>query len=217
MTNDAEKTGPWSAWGDEELVLEYAKTGHQPVFEELVRRFERELYSYLRRYLGDAHLAEDAFQATFLQLHLKCQQFEPDRRLRPWLYTIATNQATDLLRRNRRHKALSLSAAAGDDGSNDERRSLGDSLEARDAGPSERLESAEDSEKTRLAVEHIPAKLRRIVDLVAFQGLKYHEAAGILGIPLGTLKSRMNKAFRSLHAALLSPDMPLLSTRFQAP
>jgi RNA polymerase sigma-70 factor, ECF subfamily len=98
---------------DEELMSEYVQTGSQPAFQELVRRFEREIYSYLRHYLGDAHLAEDAFQATFLQLHLKCHQFEPGRRLRPWLYTIAGNQATDLLRRNRRHKAMSLSTIAG--------------------------------------------------------------------------------------------------------
>jgi RNA polymerase sigma-70 factor (ECF subfamily) len=198
-------------------MLEYAETRSQVAFEELVRRFEREIYSYLRSYLGDAHLAEDAFQATFLQLHLKCHQFEPDRRLRPWLYTIASNQATDLLRRNRRHKAASLSTAAGYDGSSDERQSLDGLLEATDAGPSERLESAEDCQKARSAVEKLSGKLRQMLDLVAYQGLKYREAAGVLGIPLGTVKSRMNKALRSLRKALSSPDVPLLPTRFQAP
>ena len=147
MTNDAGKTEPWSMRRDEELMLKYAETGSHLAFEELVRRFEREIYSYLRNYLGDAHLAEDAFQATFLQLHLKCHQFEPDRRLRPWLYTIASNQATDLLRRNRRHKAVSLSTTAEYFGSSDERQSLGGLLEATDAGPSERLESAEDCQQ----------------------------------------------------------------------
>jgi len=217
MTNDAGKTRPWSARQDEELVLEYAETGSQVAFEELVRRFERELYSYLCSYLGDAHLAEDAFQATFLQLHLKCHQFEPDRRLRPWLYTIASHQAVDLLRRNRRHKAASLSTAAGYAGSSDERQSLGGLLEAADAGPRERLESAEDCQKTRSAVEKLSAKLRQMLDLVAYQGLKYREAAGVLGIPLGTVKSRMNKALRSLRKALSSPDNALASNEMPSP
>ena len=78
---------------DEQLVIRYRESGDGTLFAELVRRYERELYSYLRRYLGAAELAEDAFQATFLQLHLKCDQFDPGRKLRPWLYMIATNKA----------------------------------------------------------------------------------------------------------------------------
>ena len=188
----------------EELLAIYVATGDGQLFEELVHYYEREIYSYLRSYLGDAHLAEDAFQATFLQLHLKCHQFEPGRRLRPWLYTIATNQATDLLRRNRRHKATSLNTTAGYVGASDERQPLGDLLETTDAGPSERLESAEDCQQTQLALESIPAKLRQLLDLVAYQGLKYREAANVLGIPLGTVKSRMNKALQSLRKAMIT-------------
>ena len=54
------------------------------------------MYGYLRKYLKDAELAEDAFQATFLEVHLKCRQFDPSRRFRPWLYRIATTGAIDL-------------------------------------------------------------------------------------------------------------------------
>ena len=60
---------------DEELLATYAETGNRNAFEELVHRYERELYSYLRQCLGDAQWAEDAFQTTFLQVHLKCRQF----------------------------------------------------------------------------------------------------------------------------------------------
>ena len=95
---------------DEELLAAYVATGSRDAFEELLRRYEGELYGYLWHFLGDAQLAEDVFQNTFLQVHLKCRQFEPGRRLRPWLYKIATSQAVDLLRRNRRHKAVSFSA-----------------------------------------------------------------------------------------------------------
>jgi RNA polymerase sigma-70 factor, ECF subfamily len=202
MSNDAREASPLTLRPDESLALEYAETGNQRAFEELVHRYEREIYSYLRHRLGDSHLAEDAFQTTFLQLHLKCHQFEPNRRLRPWLYTIANNQATDLLRRNRRHRATSLSNAAGWIGSSDQRESLGGRLEAIEASPMERLESAEDCQNTRLALDTIPAKLKQLLDLIAYQGLKYSEAANVLGIPLGTVKSRMSKALRSLREAL---------------
>ena len=181
--NGAVWSGSWSTWPDEKLVLEYARTENRQAFEEVVRRFEREMYSYLRSRLGDAHLAEDAFQATFLQLHLKCRQFAPNRRLRPWLFTIANNQAVDLLRRNRRHKAASLCTTPGYIGSSGQCQTLGDSLEAADAGPRQRLEAAEDCRIARSAVETMSAKLRQVLELVVFQGLAHGEAAGVLGIP----------------------------------
>ena len=88
--------------------MEYRSRRHERVFEELVKRYENELYGYLRHYLGSAEMAEDVFQQTFLQVHLKCEQFEPGRKVRPWLYAIATNQAIDNQRRNQRHRASSL-------------------------------------------------------------------------------------------------------------
>src|SRR3989339_999403 len=93
---------------DEELLVGYFQTGDRRLFEQLVAKYARELFSYLRRYLGNAEMAEDAFQQTFLQVHLKCDQYEPGRKVRPWLYTVATNQAIDLQRRNRRHCMVSL-------------------------------------------------------------------------------------------------------------
>jgi len=95
-------------WTDEELLLEYRLTGDSAKFEVLVKRYERELYNYLRRFLNNQVLAEDAFQATFMQVHLKCHLFDTDRKVRPWLYTVATNQAIDIQRRNRRHRLVSL-------------------------------------------------------------------------------------------------------------
>merc|ERR1712066_28844 len=60
------------------------------------------------RQIGNESIAEDVLQATFMQLHLKCGQFEEGRKVRPWLYRIAMNQAIDSKRRNRRHENVSL-------------------------------------------------------------------------------------------------------------
>src|SRR6266404_6625955 len=92
---------------DEQLLVRF-RAGDGEAFASLVRRYERELYGYLRRYLGDAALAEDVFQNTFLQLYVKSGQYEAGRPVRPWLYTIATHQAIDAMRRNGRHQAVSL-------------------------------------------------------------------------------------------------------------
>src|SRR5580658_542415 len=95
MWNATEPLPVWADRTDEELLSQYQASGDREAFATLVGRYERELFSYLRRYLGDAVMAEDAFQATFLQVHLKCGQFEEGRKFRPWVYTIATNQAID--------------------------------------------------------------------------------------------------------------------------
>lgn len=200
-------TQSWSDFSDESLLLEYRSRGTRAAFDELVHRYEREVYSYLRRYLGDEALAEDAFQAAFLQVHLKCDQFEEGRKFRPWLYTIATNQAIDLQRRNRRHRLVSLDRKQGPD-TDDSVGALMDLLVSKETGPQSRFEADERRDWVRNAVAELPDALRSAVALVYYQGLKYREAADVLGVPVGTVKSRihaavlrLNEAWNSAHLA----------------
>jgi RNA polymerase sigma-70 factor (ECF subfamily) len=199
-------TTTWSEMTDEELLGAYrqASAGGQAAtgrlaFAELVRRYERELYSYLRRYLGDAVLAEDAFQVTFLQVHLKCDQFEEGRKVRPWLYTIATNQAIDSQRRNKRHRIMSLDRRNNRD--DEHIGTLVDLLVSDEAGPEARLESDERRNWIREAVSHLPPTLLSAVTLIYYQGMKYREAAEILDVPVGTVKSRLHAALLKLQEA----------------
>jgi RNA polymerase sigma-70 factor (ECF subfamily) len=184
---------------DEELLFRYAQSGDRRWFSELVRRYERELYNYLRRYLGQAEMAEDVFQATFLQLHLKCKQYEEGRKVRPWLYAIATHQAIDAQRRNKRHKAASLDRLHSKSGGEEE--DLGkllDLLVSDDIDPAERVSSQENAEWIRGALEELPEPMRVALDLVFYQGLKYREAADVLSVPVGTVKSRVHSAVLKL-------------------
>jgi len=185
---------------DEELLLEYRSVGDDELFAELVHRYERELYNYLRRYLGDAAMAQDAFQATFLQIHLKCDQFEESRRFRPWLYTIATNQAIDAGRRNRRHRLVSLDRK-NKGNRHDEVGTLLDLMETDQPSPAAELLAAERREWVREAVKELPEQLRSALILVYYQGLKYREAAEVLSIPVGTVKSRLHSAILKLNEA----------------
>jgi len=199
---------PSDEWTDEDLLLEYQGCGDPRAFDELVQRYEGELYNYLRRYLGDAEMAEDAFQTTFLQVHLKCDQFQAGRRVRPWLYTVATNQAIDAQRRNRRHRMVSLDRRHPGNGQ-DEVAALVELFDSGDPGPVERLESAEQCGAVRQAVIELPETLKQVVILVYYQGMKYREAADILNIPVGTVKSRLHSAIYKLNEALISPtDIP---------
>ncbi len=214
LRSRASGSNPLVSWTDEKLLLSYRFDHNTGAFEELVHRYERELYGYLRHYLGNAEMAEDVFQQTFLQVHLRCDQFEPGRKVRPWLYTVAVNQAIDCQRRTRRHRLASLDRIAGtnDDG---EAGALIGLLRGAGTGPAAEAESAEQSETLHQAVDALPAICREVVTLVYFQGLKYREAAEILGVPVGTVKSRLHTAVEKLTAALTAAGVSPLQE--QAP
>jgi RNA polymerase sigma-70 factor (ECF subfamily) len=197
-----------STSSDAELLIKYAESGEQEAFETLVRRHERKLFNYLRKYLRNAQRAEDAFQATFLQVHLNCQKFERGRPFAPWLYQIATNQAIDLIRRNRRHRAISLDAALWGAGQGDNEVPVLNILKIADAEPSERAEANEDCQRIWSALEKLPRKLKEVLILLRYQGLKCQEAADRLGIPTGTVKSRAHLAIQTLHRILVASTMP---------
>ena len=159
------------------------------------------MYGYLRYYLGNAEMADDVFQQTFLQVHLKCDQFEPDRKLRPWLYAVATNQAIDFRRRSRRHRMASLDRRIGSEAENDSGLFI-DLFDSPERGPVEESQSSEQREAVRRAVDDLPEQTRQVVLLVYFQGMKYREAADVLSIPVGTVKSRLHAAVQKLGEAL---------------
>jgi RNA polymerase sigma factor (sigma-70 family) len=119
---------------DEVLVARYQESRAPADFEQLVKRYERELYTFLRRFLGNAQHAEDVFQGTFLSVHLRIDQFEPGKRFRPWLYAIASNKAIDFMRRNKRHQLSSLDQASKS-GESDE--SMVQRLASQGIGPDE--------------------------------------------------------------------------------
>ena len=196
---------PGAQQTDEQLVVKYRTDGDREVFALLVRRYERELYSYLRRYLGSAEMAEDVFQATFLQVHLKCDRFDENRRFRPWLYTVATNQAIDAQRRNKRHRMVSLdrpvSADSVDIGA------LVDLLEGDERDPLENVSQLERGQWVQEALDGLSESMRSVVHLVYYQGMKYREAAEILDIPVGTVKSRLHAAIIKLYESWNSPEV----------
>lgn len=198
-----ERFDPLNHCSDENLLAQFRK-GQTEAFGVLVRRYERELYGYLRRYLGDATLAEDVFQNTFLQLYKKVHQYETGRPVRPWLYTIATHQAIDSLRRNARHQSVSLDQNR-EELPNGEVHSLVDMLETRGPGPLERAQSEERRECVRASVDQLPDLFRQVVVLAYYQGLKYREIADILDIPVGTVKSRLHAALAKLQEAWIEP------------
>jgi RNA polymerase sigma-70 factor (ECF subfamily) len=143
-------------------------------------------------------MAEDVFQAAFLLVHLKCQQFEVGRRFRPWLYAIATNAAIDAQRRDKRHRAISLDRV-GAKRSQQESAKLADILVSEDPSPLREASRMESALWVQSALDELSEQMRSVVCLVYYQGLKYREAAEVLNVPVGTVKSRLHAAIQKLN------------------
>ena len=175
------------------------RNGNAGAFEELVRRHHDDLIRFLIRLSGNRALAEDAFQETFLQVHLSADTFDTSRRFKPWLFTIAANKARDALRRSARRKTLDLSApiaggGGGGNGPDSGARTYVDLMEVDVPQPDQRLDDAERNEAVQRAVDELPWSLREILLLAYFQRMSYNQIADSLEIPLGTVKSRLHSA-----------------------
>jgi len=183
---------------DERLLADY-RGGDKGAFVALVKRYERELFHFLARFLGDRASAEDIFQEAFLQVHQSADQFDPARRFKPWLFTIAANKARDLRRSRARRPTQPLQASLhNDDQSSGE---FIDLMQAVQEGPTEPLERKELEELVRKTVSDMPDPLREVLLLAYFQQFPYKQISEMLGVPLGTVKSRLHSAVAFFAAA----------------
>lgn len=176
---------------DEQLLVAY-RTGDVGSFTLLVRRYQRELYHFLARFMGDRVAADDAFQETFLQVHQSADTFDPSRRFRPWLFTIAANKARDLMRSAARRSANPLQARM--DASNEKSGQFIDLMQAAGQLPGERMERGELQRLVQETITDMPAHLREILLLSYFHQFPYKQISHILNVPLGTVKSRLHAA-----------------------
>ena len=175
---------------DESLLLDYMD-GDREAFAELIGRYRDELLHFLIRFLGSRVAGEDVFQETFLQIHLSVDTFDPARRFKPWLFTIAANKARDYHRKNTKRSTVSLSASIGNDSDG---RQFVDLLQADLPDPDAPILDSERSRLVKGVIDSMPAHLREILLLSYFQRLSYNQIADSLEIPLGTVKSRLHTA-----------------------
>jgi RNA polymerase sigma-70 factor, ECF subfamily len=176
---------------DAQLLTRYI-AGDEAAFREIVERYKNPLYAFLRRFLNRQDLVEDAFQETFLQLYASRESFDPTRPLRPWLFTIAANKARDALRKQQREATTSIGTM-----SEPEEVSIDDvlnTLASYDVTPLDELSQSETTAKVREIIANMPDNLREILILAYFDQFSYKHMADMLGIPIGTVKSRLHTA-----------------------
>lgn len=155
-----------------------AKAGRVEAFAPLVRKYQQSLVNFFRR-LGVYTDAEDLVQETFLKVYRHRKRYRATAKFSTFLYRVARNVWVDWCRKIGR------------------RRNLVEKLE-KEAAQSPEQQSPDAAMDVREAVAALPEKLRMVVVLSIYQGLKYEEIARVLGIPTGTVKSRMHLAMRHL-------------------
>jgi RNA polymerase sigma-70 factor (ECF subfamily) len=176
---------------DAELLVRYT-AGEEAAFREIVNRYKNSLYAFLRQFLNRHDLVEDVFQETFLQLFASRESFDKSRPLRPWLFTIAANKAKDALRKWQRTSAVAIGTMA-----DSQELSFDDMLNSVTSDstmPYEELQKSETASHVGQIIADMPDNLREILLLAYFQRFSYKQMAEILGIPIGTVKSRLHTA-----------------------
>ena len=156
-----------------------AQSGDRNAFSELVSIHARGVLNVIYRMCGDTQLAEDAAQETFIRAWLNLSSYRPDTSLRNWLYRIAVNAATDMLRKEKRILPDAL-----------------EDLQLRDPkpGPEAIFSQGERTALIQKAILSLPAASRAVLTLREYEGLSYHDISSTLDIPLGTVMSRLNYA-----------------------
>jgi RNA polymerase sigma-70 factor (ECF subfamily) len=176
---------------DTDLVRR-AAAGDRQAFGEMYRRYHSVVYRFARMMAGSAAVAEDVTQEAFVVLIRDLHRYRPQRAgLATYLYGVARNLTRSRLRRERRFVRLDAipehATAAEDD-------------------PGAALAGSEERERLRQAIGALPSRYREVVILCGVHGLSYADAAAVLGTPVGTVRSRLNRGRRAIADRLRQAD-----------
>jgi RNA polymerase sigma-70 factor (ECF subfamily) len=179
---------------DEELIG-YFQNGDYQAYNELVERYKDKLVNFIFRYTGNRDDAEDFAQDTFLKLYKSKHLYKEIAKFSTWFYTIALNTVKTNLKKKSRMSTLSISDY--DDESNKDYDLPSDSGE-----PDELINSKMEVEFIQKAINNLDKSFREVILLRDVQDLEYDEIAKITGLPLGTVKSRINRGREKLKSVL---------------
>lgn len=194
---------PLAEMEDDALLLAHQE-GSESAFPELVRRYQRSIFSYIYRMLQNKHIAEELTQEVFLALVKNMDRYQPRGKFAAYLFAIASNKIhKEWEQRKRRPKFFSLSfwnnESAMDGGHNNTPLEV---IQDEKACVETAFRKIEISEAVNQALKHLPEHYREAFILRRFQDLSYDEIAEITDCPVGTIKSRVVRAERGLRPHL---------------
>jgi len=169
-------------YSDEKLILRFQE-GDINAYNELVKRYKDRLLNFVLRYFNNVEQAEDVVQDTLIKLYTHASYYKNVAKFSTWIFTIAKNNALTELRKNKRKRTDSLWT---DDGQVIDINSKEESLDSK-------VQNEIAIDQLNKFLDEIPENFRMAVVLRDFQELSYEEISKILEIPIGTIKSRINR------------------------
>lgn len=185
------------AANDEQLMWRVKLDDDASAFARLVQRWQKPIERLCFRMTGDVHRAEDLTQTAFTRVFTRRAEWEPTGKFSTFLWRVALNLCHDDLRRQQRRGEFSLDALIELNSAEAE-----EGFVAGEPTPDAQVESQERGELVRRALAELPALYREVVVLRHYEGLKFREIGDVLGIPEGTVKSRMAEALGQLNRLL---------------
>ncbi|MFC1718067.1 RNA polymerase sigma factor [Candidatus Poribacteria bacterium] len=190
---------------DEELMISCSQ-GDSKSFAVLMRRYQARLNRYINRFVKNDDLAQDLTQETFLRAYRSRESYVPKARFAAWIYRIATNLCHDEFRRRRTSPTVSLNTSFTvqiNEKGDVENYELYEQLPDDSIPPPDvEVEREEQRMRLRAAIESLSKKHRTVILMHVYNGMEYTEMAKQLGCSVGTIKSRMHYAIKSLKQML---------------
>lgn len=183
---------------DEEL-MERFQNGNESAYLVIVERFKDRLFNFIYRFVNDADNAEDLVQDTLIKVYTHRHSYREIAKFSTWVYTIAGNLARTELRKRKRRATFSMSSLG-----------IGEKdyeIPSEDESPTKDLEEAQTEQNVRFALGKLPLHFRTVIILRDVQELSYEEISKIMKIPLGTVKSRVNRARLRMQEILKNLDI----------
>ena len=180
-------------YSDEQLMLLF-QGGDENAYIELVNRYKDKLINFIFNYLGDLESSEDVVQETMIKLYQKKHYYKEIAKFSTWLYTIAKNLANTELRKRKQRKTTLLSQFSKDDKTYE--------LPSNDPEPGQEIQTNIVNKIIRNAVDQLSEKFKIVIVLRDIQGLSYEDISEIINVPIGTVKSRINRARLQLQVEL---------------
>ena len=178
---------------DEELISRF-QNGDERAYVELVNRYKDRLLNFVFQFLGDIEQAEDVVQDTMLRLYEKKHYYKEIAKFSTWIYTIARNLANTELRKRKRRKTTYLSQLSKE--RQFEIPAIQDDVD-------QSLHNEFINDRIQSAINNLPKHFKIVIILRDIQELSYEDISNIVEVPLGTIKSRINRARIQLQAELL--------------
>ena len=181
-------------------MVAWAKDGHEAAFRELVRRYERPVFSLLYRMVRDRALAEDLTQETFIKVLNGIKSYRPEFKFSSWIFKIANNAGIDHLRR----KSLDTLSLDGSPSAEtpEEMGATALQLGDRAESPLQEMEARELGGAIEHAIGRLRPEYRACILLRHVEGYAYEEIAEMLDLPLGTVKTYIHRARNELRVYL---------------